>query len=406
MQVTFANGASPRSKPVKAGSASAKVWAPTAQNVELLLFEESTSDSPVEVIPMSEDITTGVWSASAGNWDRKFYKYRVTVFTSITNQVEINDVTDPYSLSLSTNSQLSQFVNLSDRDLKPRGWDWYRKPRLRAPEDISIYELHVRDFSIIDETVKERDRGTFNAFSQYRSRGMRHLRSLAYSGLSHIHLLPAFDIATVNENKDELVSIDIDLTQFAPDSIEQQAAVVAIQNQDGFNWGYDPLHFTVPEGSYSTNPDGVTRIKEFRQMVRSLNRLGLRVVMDVVYNHTYKSGLDDLSVLDKVVPGYYHRRHPITGAIEQSTCCENTATEHVMMGKLMTDSLVVWARDYKIDGFRFDLMGHQPRGLMLEARDAVHAVDPDNYFYGEGWNFGEVANNAQFRQATQVELHD
>ncbi len=109
-------------------------------------------------------------------------------------------------------------------------------------------------------------------------------------------------------------------------------------------------------------------------------------------------------MLDKIVPTYYQRLHPITGKIEQSTCCDNTATEHVMMEKLMIDSLVVWARAYKIDGFRFDLMGHQPKTAMLKARDAVRAIDPDTYFYGEGWNFGEVANNQQFIQASQLEL--
>ena len=396
---------------VDGDSAHAKVWAPTAQNVELLLFEDSVSETPSQILPMLENTDTGVWSADAGDWDRKYYKYRVTVFTSVTNQVEINDVTDPYSLSLSTNSKLSQFVDLDDHDLKPRGWDWYRKPRLKAPEDISIYELHVRDFSIADDSVRKRDRGTFNAFSRFRSRGMRHLRSLSHSGLTHIHLLPAFDIATVNENKDEQVSLDIDLTQFAPDSAEQQAAVVAIQNQDGFNWGYDPLHFTVPEGSYSTNPDGVTRIKEFRQMVRSLNRVGLRVIMDVVYNHTSSFGQFDNSVLDKIVPSYYHR-YNADGGIEMSSCCANTASENRMMEKLMIDSLLVWAKAYKVDGFRFDLMGHHSKQNMLNVQSALSQLNrrqdgvdgSDIYLYGEGWNFGEVANNARFEQATQLNM--
>ena len=146
------------------------------------------------------------------------------------------------------------------------------------------------------------------------------------------------------------------------------------------------------------------RLVEFREMVQSLHGMGFRVIMDVVYNHTHQAGLETNAVLDKIVPNYYHRLHPITGAIEQSTCCDNTATERVMMAKLMTDSLVVWARDYKIDGFRFDLMGHQPKDVMLVARAAVRQVDSDTYFYGEGWNFGEVASNSQFTQASQLEL--
>ncbi len=389
----------------------AKVWAPTAQNVELLLYETSADAAPSQVLPMVVDDATGVWSASAGNWDRKYYRYRVTVYTNITNQVEINDVTDPYSLSLSTNSKLSQFVNLDDRDLKPRGWDYLRKPKLKAPEDISIYELHVRDFSIADDSVPEQDRGTFNAFSRYWSRGMRHLRSLSYAGLSHIHLLPAFDIATVNEEKPEQVTIAEDLSLYAPDSTEQQAAVAAVQNQDGFNWGYDPLHFTVPEGSYSTNADGVTRILEFRQMVKALNRVGLRVVMDVVYNHTSSFGQFDNSVLDKIVPSYYHR-YNADGGLEMSSCCANTASENKMMEKLMIDSLLVWAKAYKVDSFRFDLMGHHSKQNMLNVQAALSQLKrrrdgvsgKDIYLYGEGWNFGEVANDARFTQATQLNM--
>lgn len=396
---------------VEGDDAHAHVWAPTAQNVELLLYESSLDTDPSQVLPMTTDIQTGVWSATAGNWNRKYYRFRVTVYTSITNEVEVNDVTDPYSLSLSINSKLSQFVNLDDRDLKPRGWDHLRKPRLKAPEDISIYELHVRDFSIADETVPEQDRGTFNAFSQYWSRGMRHLRSLSYAGLSHIHLLPAFDIATVNEDKSAQLTIDEDLSLYAPDSSEQQAAVTAIGNQDGFNWGYDPLHFTVPEGSYSTNADGVERIREFRQMVKALNRVGLRVVMDVVYNHTSSFGQFDNSVLDKIVPSYYHR-YNADGGLEMSSCCANTASENKMMEKLMIDSLLVWAKAYKVDSFRFDLMGHHSKQNMLNVQAALSqltrrhdGVNGENiYLYGEGWNFGEVANDARFVQATQLNM--
>ena len=218
-----------------------------------------------------------------------------------------------------------------------------------------------------------------------------------------------FDIASIGEDKSLWQSPDPDtLAMYPGDSDQQQAAVAATSDQDGFNWGYDPWHYTVPEGSYSTDPDGPARIVEFREMVKALNEAGLRVVIDVVYNHTNASGQNAKSVLDRVVPGYYHRLGA-TGDVERSTCCENTATEHAMMEKLMVDSIVTWARDYKVDGFRFDLMGHHSKANMLNVRAALDAltleadgVDGKSiYLYGEGWNFGEVANNARFEQATQ-----
>src|SRR5690606_31568716 len=187
---------------------------------------------------------------------------------------------------------------------------------------------------------------------------MQHLAALADAGLTHLHLLPTFDIATINENAEERVEPPAEeLASYPPDSDQQQALINPIRDQDAFNWGYDPLHYTVPEGSYSTNPDGTQRILEFRQMVQALNNTGLRVVIDVVYNHTNASGQSDNSVLDRIVPGYYHRLDE-NGNVATSTCCANTATEHNMMEKLMVDSVLTWATAYQVDGFRFDLMGH------------------------------------------------
>ena len=213
-----------------------------------------------------------------------------------------------------------------------------------APEDISIYEIHVRDFSVNDPSVPDELEGTFKAFTLDGTYGVEHLKALEAAGLSHLHLLPVFDIATINEDKSQWQSPDSAvLTTYPPDSEEQQAAVTAVEDLDGFNWGYDPLHYTTPEGSYSTNPDGTTRIVEFREMVQAVNEeIGLRVVMDVVYNHTNAAGQSENSVLDRIVPGYYHRLND-TGQVENSTCCANTASEHNMMEKLMIDSLVTWA---------------------------------------------------------------
>ena len=175
---------------------------------------------------------------------------------------------------------------------------------------------------------------------------------------------------------------------------------------DCFNWGYDPVHYNAPEGSYASDAqDGARRIVEFRQMVQNLHQAGLQVGMDVVYNHTYRAGQHDKSVLDRIVPGYYHRLDA-QGAIEQSTCCDNTATEHRMMGKLMTESVALWATQYHIDSFRFDLMGHQPRDVMVRLQSYVNgAAGRTIPLIGEGWNFGEVADGKRFVQASQLSLN-
>ncbi|MCA0452984.1 MAG: pullulanase-type alpha-1,6-glucosidase [Chloroflexi bacterium] len=390
-----------------------QVWAPTAQQVALRLFDDSDPATKSKKIPMTLDWTTGVWSVTGeADWTNKYYLYEVKVYAPTTQQVETNLVTDPYSISLAVNSTRSQIVNLNDASLMPEGWGETAKPALEAPEDAVIYELHVRDFSIHDETVPENERGTFKAFTEVDSNGMKHLIALAEAGLTHIHLLPVFDIATIEENRESRTEPDwAALTEMGADSEEQQALIDPIRDQDGFNWGYDPYHFNTPEGSYSTDPNGTARILEFREMVQSLNENGLRVVMDVVYNHTNASGENDKSVLDKIVPGYYHRLNA-RGGVETSTCCQNTATEHWMMEKLMIDSVVLWATAYKVDGFRFDLMGHHMKSNMEDVRAALDALTVENdgvdgksvYVYGEGWNFGEVENNARGVNATQFNM--
>ncbi|HID54182.1 MAG TPA: pullulanase-type alpha-1,6-glucosidase [Anaerolineae bacterium] len=391
---------------------SLNLWAPTARLVKLHLFADSDPATKAEITIMRVDPDTGVWHIEGEpDWRNKFYLYEVQVYVP-GEGVVANLVTDPYSLSLSPNSQRSQIVNLADPALLPDGWDDLEKPPLAAPEDISIYELHLRDFSMNDDSVPDELKGTFAAFTLPDSNGMKHLRALAEAGLTHLHLLPAFDIATVNEDKSTWESPDFaELAQFPPDSEEQQALVEAAADKDGFNWGYDPLHYTVPEGSYATDPDGPQRIVEFRQMVQALNRIGLRLVMDVVYNHTNAAGQSENAVLDRIVPGYYHRLNN-AGKVERSTCCANTATEHNMMRKLMVDSVLTWATAYQVDGFRFDLMGHHMKVDMLAVRQALDELTLEEdgvdgkaiYIYGEGWNFGEVADNARGINATQLNM--
>jgi pullulanase-type alpha-1,6-glucosidase len=386
------------------------VWAPTAKDVDLLIGPAGAAAEERVAMQRGDD---GVWRASGDlSWRDAAYAYDVTVYVPTLDKVVTNTVTDPYSVALTTNSVRSVLADLEDPALAPSGWRGLRKPPLAQPEDSTLYELHVRDFSITDETVAEDHRGTYLAFTDKHSDGMQHLRELARAGMNSLHLLPSNDIATIEEDRSKQQEPACDLRSFPPDSPLQQECVTAVAATDGFNWGYDPLHYTTPEGSYATDPDGPARTLQFREMVRGINRAGLRVIMDVVYNHTPAAGQDPKSVLDRIVPGYYQRLDPRSGAVETSTCCSNTATEHMMMGKLLVDSVLTWARQYKVDGFRFDLMGHQPKALMVELRHDLGAltlrrdgVDGRRIFlYGEGWNFGEVANNARFVQASQLNM--
>ncbi|MEU8453330.1 pullulanase-type alpha-1,6-glucosidase [Streptomyces griseoaurantiacus] len=383
------------------------VWAPTARSVALELDGRT--------VRMHRDDTTGVWSVTGpASWKNKPYRYVVTVWApgaGKSGQLVTNKVTDPYSVALTTDSARSLVVDLDDAKLAPSGWTSLKKPKAVPLREAQIQELHVRDFSVADRTVPAEDRGTYLAFTDKSGAGSRHLRALAAAGTSYVHLLPAFDLATVPERKSDRAEPGCDLAFYPPDSDKQQACVARTAAKDAFNWGYDPYHYTVPEGSYATDPEGTARTVQFRRMVQALNQDGLRVVMDVVYNHTAASGQAGTSVLDRIVPGYYQRLLA-DGSVATSTCCAGTAPENAMMGKLVVDSIVTWARQYKVDGFRFDLMGHHPKADILAVRKALDALTPEKdgvdgkkiVLYGEGWNFGEVADDARFVQATQKNM--
>ncbi|WP_198586911.1 pullulanase-type alpha-1,6-glucosidase [Glycomyces xiaoerkulensis] len=384
----------------KNGKPTVSVWAPTARSVRLEL-SDSPGDEPT-VHEMKRDESTGVWSVKGKkDWDRAYYRFAVEVWHPSTQRIESYSVTDPYSVSLAADSTHSQIVNLDDADLKPEGWDDRARPEAVEPAASQVWEVHVRDFSIADESVPAGLRGTYAAFAEGDSVAVRHLAELAEAGLTHVHLLPTFDIATVPETGPAVP--DCDLGSFAPDSAQQQACVGETRAEDAYNWGYDPYHFNAPEGSYATDPDGTRRILEYRRMVQALHEMGLRVVNDVVYNHTSASGADERSVLDRIVPGYYHRLDG-NGDVHTSTCCRNTAPEHAMFGKFVVESTALWAEAYRVDGFRFDLMGHHPKDNILAVRAALDRIDPGILLYGEGWDFGEVAGDALFEQATQPNM--
>ncbi len=378
-----------------------KLWAPTARAVAVCTYASGTGNAATRDA-LRRDDRTGIWAVTTtGDRTGRYYRYLVDVYVPGVGVVR-NRVTDPYSLSLTTDSTRSYIADLDSENLKPPGWDATRPPpKVVAQTDMVIYELHVRDFSINDASVSVAHRGKYLAFTEHDTHGMRHLRALSTAGLTDVHLLPVFDLASVPEAG----CVTPAIPDAAADSRAQQTAVAAVAARDCFNWGYDPWHFNAPEGSYASDAaDGARRIVEFRRMVMALHVAGLRVGMDVVYNHTTASGQHEKSVLDRIVPGYYHRLDA-NGVVERSTCCDNTATEHLMMAKLMLDSAVLWATQYRIDSFRFDLMGHQPRAAMAALQARVDAATGRHVnLIGEGWNFGEVADGARFVQASQLSL--
>ena len=379
-----------------------RLWAPTAQRVSLCLYHNADNKADA-LLPLQFDATTGAWQLHQnGDWSGRYYNYLVDVAVPAVGVVR-NRVTDPYSLSLNTDSTRSFIADLDSSTLKPAGWDNAARPNpVLHATDLMIYELHVRDFSLYDSRVTPAYRGKYRAFTEPRSHGMQHLRALQQAGITDIHLLPIYDFATVPEAR----CLNPTIPAATANSPNQQAAVSQLQGRDCYNWGYDPFHYTAPEGSYATDSkNGASRVRELRQMVMALHKLGLRVGMDVVYNHTHAAGQATTSVLDRIVPGYYQRLS-LDGAVETSSCCPNTATEHRMMAKLMIDSAVTWARHYRIDSFRFDLMGHQPRAVMQRLQHAVNsAAGRHIHLIGEGWNFGEVANGNRFVQASQLALN-
>ena len=416
LDALFAKDAASQPLGAQVSDAGVKVglWAPTARSVELRVF---TPGDPADAAPATTVAMTrgagGVWSAQGpASWEDHEYVFAVEVFVPAERKVVTNVVTDPYSTGLTLNSTRSLMLDLEDERWAPEVWSSTPAPKVSEFARQTIYELHLRDFSAGDEKLPEALRGSYAAVGHPDSQGTQRLRELAQAGMTTVHLLPTFDIATIQEDRAKQKKPQIP-ADAGPASKAQQEAVAAVADEDAYNWGYDPLHYMTPEGSYATaeNQNTGRRTAEFRSMVGHLHDMGLQVVLDQVYNHTAGHGQGEKSVLDKIVPGYYHRLN-LTGGVENSTCCSNIATEHAMGQRIMVDSTVLWARHYHVDGFRFDLMGHHSRENMEAVRAALDelTVERDGvdgksiYLYGEGWNFGEVQGNARFQQATQGQL--
>lgn len=328
------------------------LWAPTAEEVRVLLYDSGNEGSAYQTLSleMGED---GIWNTSIKeDLKGKFYTFNVKV-----NGKWLGDTPGIMAKAVGVNGKRAAVIDLRSTD--PEGWANDVRPLLKDYADIIVYEMHHRDFSL-DSVSGIRNKGKFLALtelgtttSQGEKTGIDHLKDL---GVTHVHILPSYDYASVDESK--------------PDKAQ-------------YNWGYDPQNYNVPDGSYSTDPyKPDVRIKEFKQMVQALHKAGIRVVLDVVYNHTFNT---EESNFERTVPGYFYRQTKDGKPANGSGCGNETASDRAMMRKYMVESVLYWINEYHIDGFRFDLMGIHDIETMNEIRAAVDKIDPSIFIYGEGW---------------------
>ena len=329
-----------------------KLWAPSADRVIVNLYPDGYKSKCMEKLEMSL-INDGAWeTVKTGNLDGVYYTY--TVFVG----GKENEAVDPYAKAGGVNGKRAMVVDLTKTN--PKGWENDKNPPLNSPTDAIVYELSIRDFSMSKDSGMI-NKGKYLAFTEKGTTNSKGIKTgidyLAELGITHVQLLPCYDFGSIDERSPT----------------------------KKYNWGYDPENYNFPEGSYSTDPyNGHVRIREFKQMIQSLHKNGLRVVMDVVFNHTYS--LD--SNLNKLVPGYYYRKDKTGEYSDGSACGNETASERFMMRRLIIDSVVYWATEYKINGFRFDLMGLHDIETMNEVRAALDKIDPSIILYGEGWTGG------------------
>ena len=336
-----------------------RIWSPPAEEAQLLLYKDGDKSDDHKTISLTKG-KGGTWFAQVvGDLGGSYYTFRVKIKGKWNNEVP-----DPYAKATGMNGRRAMVADLAASD--PPGWADDKSPSFSKennPTDAVIYELHIRDASIADHSgISHKGKylglaETGTVSPEGRSTGLDHIRDL---GVTHIHLLPFYDYNSVDESQPE---------------------------KKQYNWGYDPLNYNVPEGSYSTDPaDGLTRITELKKMIAAFHQQGLRVIMDVVYNHT---ALTETSSFNQLVPGYYYRQRK-DGSFSDATACGNeTASERPMMRKFMLESVLYWVKEYHIDGFRFDLMGVHDINTMNLISDELHKVKPDIVLYGEGWTAGE-----------------
>ena len=328
------------------------LWSPTAEEVRLMLYDEGEGGHAYETVKMElgED---GTWATVVNkNLLNKFYTFNVKI-----DGKWLGDTPGINAHAVGVNGKRAAIIDMRETD--PEGWEEDQRPPLASPADVIIYEVHHRDFSV-DSTSGIKNKGKFLALTEHGTMnsdklltGIDHLIEL---GVTHVHLLPSYDYASVDETK---------------------------LDENQYNWGYDPLNYNVPDGSYSTDPyQPATRVKEFKQMVQALHKAGIRVILDVVYNHTFNTAESNF---ERTVPGYFYRQKEDGTLANGSGCGNETASERPMMRKFMIESVLYWMKEYHIDGFRFDLMGVHDIETMNEIRKAVDEVDSTVCVYGEGW---------------------
>ena len=336
-----------------------RIWAPTAEAAELVLYDRPLGGDALRRIPLEQG-RAGTWQITLqGEQKGLYYAFRVRIRSAWSQEVP-----DPYVKLVGTNGRRGVIGDMRETD--PPGWSQDRAPAFGgqspSPVDAVIYELHVRDASI-HPSSGIREKGKFLGLTETGTRnksgsstGLDHLKEF---GVTHVHLLPSYDFSSVDESRPE---------------------------KPQYNWGYDPLNYNAPEGSYATDPsDGLTRAKEFKQLVKAFHENGLRVVMDVVYNHTM---FTETSWFEQLVPGYYYRKRADGSFSDASACGNETASERPMMRRFMLASLKHWVQEYHVDGFRFDLMGIHDIETMNMISKELHAIKPDILLYGEGWTAG------------------
>lgn len=328
------------------------LWAPTADEVRLMLYNEGEGGHAYRTVAMQAG-EEGVWHTTVSeDLLGKFYTFNVKI-----DDRWLGDTPGIFAKAVGVNGQRAAVIDLRATD--PEGWADDRRPPLRSAADVVIYEMHHRDFSVASASGIEH-KGKFLALTEEGTRspeglatGIDHLREL---GVTHVHLLPSYDYASVDETR---------------------------LDDNQYNWGYDPQNYNVPDGSYSTDPYRPdVRIREFKQMVQALHKAGIRVILDVVYNHTFNI---EGSNFERTAPGYFYRQRPDGTYADASACGNETASDRPMMRKYIIESVLHWAREYHIDGFRFDLMGIHDIETMNQVRAALTAVDPSIIVYGEGW---------------------